>query len=85
MRHHDQSLSHGASPVGKGCARVQPVMHIALLLGELGAKPQQVFAEAGISGDLFNDPGNTISFEAFGRLVECSVAATDCAPTVPSS
>ena len=64
--------------VETGCFRVQPIMHIARTLAELGADPAQVFADAGIPAALFDNPENTISFQAIGTLVEHCVAATGC-------
>jgi len=64
--------------VQAGCLRVQPIMHIARTISELGADPQQVFSDAGISPDLFDHPENTISFMAIGSLLKHSVAATGC-------
>jgi len=64
--------------VRTGCVRVQPVMHIARTISELGADPQQVFADAGIPADLFDNPENSISFQAIGALIERCVAATGC-------
>ena len=62
-----------------GCLRVQPIMHIARMIGELGADPERVFAPAGISAGLFANPENTISFPAVGDLLERCVVATGCA------
>jgi AraC-like DNA-binding protein len=61
-----------------GCARVQPIMHIARTISELGADPERVFAEAGIPADLFANAENTISLQAIGELLEICVAATGC-------
>ena len=64
--------------VETGCVRVQPIMHIARTIAELGADPGQVFADAGIPAELFDNPENTVSFEAIGTLIEHCVAATGC-------
>jgi AraC-like DNA-binding protein len=79
-RHHADApqIATAFGGVGKGLVRIQPFIHYPRVLGELGADPQQVFAEAEIPAALFDHPGNTISFAALGRLMECSVAATDC-------
>ena len=61
-----------------GCVRVQPIMHIARTISELGADPERVFAQAGIPADLFANPENTISLQAIGELLEICVAATGC-------
>lgn len=64
--------------VQAGCVRVQPVMHIARSISELGGDAEQVFAGAGIPADLFANPENTISLQAIGDLLERCVAATGC-------
>lgn len=64
--------------VQAGCFRVQPIMHIARTISELGADPHQVFAAVGIAADLFAHPENIISFEAIGTLLEQCVKATGC-------
>ena len=64
--------------VQTGCLRVQPIMHIAQTISELGGDPHQVFATVGISADLFAHPDNVISFEMFGNLFKQSVEATGC-------
>lgn len=61
-----------------GCVRVQPIMHIARTISELGADPERVFAQAGIPADLFANPENTISLQAIAELLEICVAATGC-------
>ena len=64
--------------VEAGSLRVQPIMHIAQTISDLGADPDMVFAATGIPADLFADPENTISFQALGTLLEHCVAATGC-------
>jgi len=64
--------------VKAGCVRVQPAMHIARTIRELGADPERVFAGAGIPADFFANPENTISLQAIGDLLESCVAATGC-------
>jgi AraC-like DNA-binding protein len=64
--------------VQAGCVRVQPIMHIARTIRELGADPERVFAGAGIPDDLFANPEKTISLQAIGDLLERCVAATGC-------
>ena len=64
--------------VETGCVRVQPIMHIARTIAGLGADPGQVFADTGIPAELFDNPENTISFQAIGALIEHCVAATGC-------
>ena len=64
--------------VQAGCTRVQPIMHIARTISELGADPERILAEAGIPADLFANPENAISLQAIGELLERCVAATGC-------
>jgi AraC-like DNA-binding protein len=64
--------------VETGCVRVQPIMHIARTIGELGGDPGHVFADTGIPAELFDNPENTISFQAIGTLIEHCMAATGC-------
>ena len=64
--------------VKTGCVRVQPFMHIARTIAELGADPGQVFADVGIPAELFDNPENSISFQAIGILAEHCLAATRC-------
>lgn len=64
--------------VDTGCVRVQPIMHIARTIAELGADPRQVFADAGIPAELFDNPENSISFQAIGALIDHCVTATGC-------
>lgn len=54
--------------VQTSCLRVQPIMHIAQTISELGGDPHQVLAAVGVSADLFAHPDNVISFEMFGTL-----------------
>lgn len=58
--------------------RVQPLMHIGKVLSDLGAVPEQVYANAGIPGQLLSAPENTISFSQIRDLVRHSVEATGC-------
>ncbi len=64
--------------VQAGCLRVQPILHIARTINELGGDPERVLGEAGIPADLFANPENTISLQAIGDLLERCVAATGC-------
>jgi len=58
--------------------RVQPIMHVGGLLRELGASPDDVFAAAELSADLFVVPENTISFGQLKNLMRLAVSATGC-------
>ena len=77
----DFGNSPAASAFGdiqSGYVRVQPIMHIARTISELGADPERILAEAGIPADLFANPENAISLQAIGELLERCVAATGC-------
>jgi len=58
--------------------RVQPFMHIATTIEELGGDVRRVFSDEGIPDDLFSNPDNSISMEVVGRLLDRCVAATGC-------
>lgn len=58
--------------------RVQPLMHIGKMLSDLGVVPDQVFAAAGLSANLFAVPENTIAFEQLQALMREAVSATGC-------
>ncbi len=58
--------------------RVQPLMHIADVLAELGADPDRVIRNAGLELSLFSDSENIISRPALEGLVRESVQATGC-------
>ncbi|MGB8883860.1 MAG: AraC family transcriptional regulator ligand-binding domain-containing protein [Azonexus sp.] len=64
--------------IDDGCTRVQPIMHIARTISELGGDPERVFAQAGIPANLFANAENTISLQAIGELLEICVARTGC-------
>lgn len=59
-----------------GDVRIGPVLSIPDVLIDLGGKPREVFAEAGVDLDLFRDPDSRIAFEDLGRLFGSCVAAT---------
>ncbi len=64
------------SGIQPGCTRVQPIMHIARTISELGGDPERILAEAGMSADLFANPENAIALQVIGELLERCVAAT---------
>ena len=64
--------------VQAGYLRVQPIMHIARTISDLGGDARQIFADEGIPGDLFENHENAISLEAIGSLLEHCVAMTHC-------
>ncbi len=53
-------------------------MALPAVLRSLGADPAKVLPEVGVDLDLFDDPGNLISFEARGRLLAHCAARTAC-------
>ncbi len=62
-----------------GEVRIGPVAAIPDLLRKLGVTPSLPFVRAGVALSTFENPENTIAFEALGRLLcECSTA-TACA------
>ena len=73
-------FSHSTSfgDVPAGWLRVQPIMHIARTIVDLGGDAKQIFSDRGIPDDLFSNPENSISLEAIGSLLEHCVATTHC-------
>jgi len=61
-----------------GDLRIGPVLATPAVLKELGVSPRQIFNQAGVNLDLFQDPDGRIAIEDLGRLFEASVAATTC-------
>lgn len=72
------SLSTPFGSVRAGWLRVQPLMHIARTIGDLGGDARQIFADQGIPDELFANPENSMSLEAIGTLLEHCVAMTHC-------
>ncbi|EXI81058.1 MAG: Virulence-regulating protein VirS [Candidatus Accumulibacter appositus] len=63
---------------GQGEIRVGPILAIPLVLSELGVRPLDVFALAGIDQRLFDNPDNRIGIEVLGGLLETCVMLTGC-------
>ncbi len=61
-----------------GIARVGILVALPELLRSLGADPAAVAAEAGFDLNVFENPDNTISYAARGRLFSLCVARTGC-------
>lgn len=57
---------------------IVPIQAFPLVLEDLGCDARQIFARAKVDLRLFDDPTRRISFNALGRLVEESIAATGC-------
>ena len=74
----DSPAASAFGDVQAECRRVQPVIHVARTIGELGGDPQRVLAEAGIPAGLFANPDNSIPLQALGDLLERCVAVTRC-------
>ena len=74
----DSPAASAFGDVQAECRRVQPVIHVARTIGELGGDPQRVLAEAGIPAGLFANPDNSIPRQALGDLLERCVAVTRC-------
>ena len=74
------AISEGASGVRQaslpGDVRIGPVGAIPDVLLALGASPQEIFTRAGVRLGSFSNPETRIAFEALGRLLLASAAAT---------
>ena len=68
----------GLALVMDGTLRIGPLISIPRLLREMAVDPADVMREAGIDPALFEDPENTISFAAMGRLFSLCVARSGC-------
>ena len=68
----------GLALVMDGTLRIGPLISIPQLLREMAVDPADVMREAGIDPALFEDPENTISFAAMGRLFSLCVARSGC-------
>lgn len=64
--------------VKAGCVRVQPAMHIARTIRELGADPERVFAGAGIPADFLRIRRIRSRCRPLGICSRARVAATGC-------
>jgi AraC-like DNA-binding protein len=58
--------------------RIGATLAVPDILRSLGADPAEVLAEVGVELDLFDDPGNLISFEERGRLLAHCANRTSC-------
>jgi AraC-like DNA-binding protein len=58
--------------------QIGAIWAIPEVIRTLGADPAEVCAEAGIDIELFDDPGNLISFRAASRLFRVSAERTGC-------
>ena len=83
MRSTEPTLSGAHSRTRRGRAtdatlQIGAIWAIPEVLRSLGADPADVCAEAGIDVDLFEDPGNLISYRAASRLFRVCVEQTGC-------
>ncbi len=58
--------------------RIGPIAIVPSILRRFGVNPEKVFAEAGISLELFEDPDNLISFSARSHLMQLCCEYTKC-------
>ena len=66
-------------PVNEGGLRVGPLIEVPQVLRELGVDPTEAIGGVGLDLSLFENPENTISFAAMGRLLKRCAARTQCA------
>ena len=64
--------------VEQGRQRIGPLTHVPAVLQELGADPAQVLHRIGLSADALEDPDESITYVAVGRLLQAAVASTGC-------
>lgn len=62
--------------IGEGVLRMAPLLGLPGILSDHGLDPDEVIRETGINPALFQDPENTISFAAIGRLFVRIAAVT---------
>ena len=62
--------------IGEGTLRMAPLLGLPRILSDKGLDPDKVIRETGIDPALFQDPENTISFIAIGRLFVRTAAVT---------
>jgi AraC-like DNA-binding protein len=67
-----------AAAITDGAVRAEPLAGIPQLLRDLGQDSTAVFAAADFDLRVLEDPENTASFTAVGRLLDTCVQATDC-------
>src|SRR5512138_9829 len=61
-----------------GEVRIGPVASVPEVLREFGVGPAGPFTRAGVRLEAFRNPETRIAFEALGRLLDESAAATGC-------
>jgi AraC-like DNA-binding protein len=66
------------APIPAGIIRLGAIREIVSVLGNLGANPDKIIAEARLDPRLFDDGNNTVPFAALGRLISLCVARTRC-------
>jgi AraC-like DNA-binding protein len=65
-------------PTGHATLRIGATIGVPAVLRSLGQDPATVLAEVGLDVDLFDDPGNRISFLARGRMMAHCAQRTAC-------
>lgn len=58
--------------------RVGATMGLPLVIQDLGFSPREILSEGGFDVNLFEDPDNTMSYAARGRLMAHCAARTEC-------
>ncbi|MGF9763228.1 AraC family transcriptional regulator [Microvirga sp. 0TCS3.31] len=66
------------TPIEAGTIRLGVAREIVSVLGDLGANPDRIIAEAKLDPRLFDDGNNTVPFATLGRLVSLCVTRTSC-------
>lgn len=72
------SGSYSGIEASAATVRLAPLARIPQLLRELGFAPEKVLGEAGFSVGWFDDPDQTMTYVAAGRLIDHCVTATGC-------
>src|ERR1700712_916511 len=68
----------GHTVLSPGMMRIGPAINVLGLLREFEVDPHHLLLKGNLSVELFEDPENLISYDAFGTLLTCCVAATGC-------
>ena len=70
------ALRSSGGLIGEGALRMAPLLGLLPILSDHGLDPDTVIREAGVDPALFQDPENTVSFTAIGRLFVRTAAVT---------
>jgi len=74
----DVTLPRNHQAYRAGTVRIGTSTAIPEILRDLGVKPAEVFAEAGLDPELFDDSDNVITYAARSRLLTLCVSRTRC-------